>query len=70
MSEALEMWVVYEKPKDFPSGFIARKWLNDRPTQETVSGSALDCVRERLPNGLFRIERAPSDDTVIIETWI
>lgn len=68
--DALQLWVVYDSPIDLPGRFVARKWLNDKPTLELLQANTLDELRSRLPAGLFRIARDASDDAKIVETWI
>jgi hypothetical protein len=69
-SNALPIWVVYDNPVDLPGRFVARKWLNDTPTSEVLQGKTLDELRSLLPRGLYRMERADSDDAKIVECWI
>lgn len=69
MGEILELWTVYESPIDLPGRFVARKWLLDRPTNELLQDKTLDGLREKLPQGLMRMERSPQDDPKIVETW-
>lgn len=68
------MWVIYEKPADFPDGFIARKHVIDvgshRPTMTCAHGETLESVRSQLPPGLVRLDRSPGDDPVIVESWM
>lgn len=66
----LVMWVVYRSPKDFPGVFVARKWLIDGATQETVQAITLEGVRALIPQGLHRMARDVSDDPCIVETWL
>jgi hypothetical protein len=66
----LTTWVIYNSPADLPGRFVARKWLLDQPTPELHQGMTLDQVRDKLPHGLVRIERDPSDDSKIVESWI
>lgn len=74
MSDALPMWVIYEKPSDHSDKFVARKWLIDKEgafgTDDMFVGDSLDEVRGTLPPGLTRLPRAVSDDPVIVETWL
>lgn len=65
----IETWTIYDHPRDYPNGFIARKSIDNKPTFETKLGSSLESVRKQLPPGLTRFERDPSDDAVIVETW-
>lgn len=70
LNTALEIWVVYDSPIDLPGRFVARKWLNDQATPELLQATSLDDLRGKLPQGLFRIERDPTDDAKIVESWI
>ena len=49
----LDMYVVYEHPKDFPNHFVVRHWLIDgdggKPTQRCVIGKTLAEVRSAIP---------------------
>lgn len=69
-TNALPIWVVYDNPVDLPGRFVARRWLNDTPTAEIIQGTTLDELRSRLPRGLYRLERAPTDDAKIVESWV
>lgn len=66
----LELWTIYDKPDDFPGGFVARKWLLDQPTSELLQNQTLEGIRAMLPHGLMCLPRAPEDDPRIVETWI
>jgi hypothetical protein len=72
--DALALWTVYDHPSDFPDRFVARLSLISRTgtvvTNETVSAATLAELRDRLPPGLHRLDRDPSDDPVIVETWL
>ncbi|WP_371438317.1 hypothetical protein [Polaromonas sp.] len=66
----LAIWVVYDSPIDFPGRFVARKWLGDQATSETLEGKTLDELRGHLPDGLYCLPRDESDDPKIVESWI
>jgi len=66
----LPLWVVYDKPADMPEKFVARKWYLDQPTSDVVEGATLDEVRGRLPRGLIRVAKHPSDEQHIVEMWV
>jgi len=75
MKEALEMWVVYDHPKDLPDGYAARKFIIDglepTPTDVVMWSDSLDEVRDFLANlGLTPLARHPSDDPVVLEQWL
>jgi hypothetical protein len=73
-TDALAMWTVYRYPRDYPGKFVARKFLVTAPdptvTAEMFIADDLDEIRALLPPGLVRIARSPSDDPVIVETWL
>ncbi len=68
----LSMWTVYERPLDFPSQFVVRRWLVGSTVDSTADvllADDLATIREKLPQGLFRIPAHPGDDPAIVETW-
>ena len=69
----VEVWTVYDHPIDYPDKIVARKFLNDRPTQEIMIGDTIEDVRKQLITRypyLTRLEPDATDDIVILETWI
>lgn len=71
----LVMWVVYDHPKDYPRDYVARQFFAGAniilATDETITAGDLDTLRRVLESkGLVKIERAMSDDPVIVETWL
>ncbi len=71
---ALEMFVIYFNPKDFPNLFVVRRWTVDGgrplPTPDHWIANSLDDARGLVPYGLVPLARDPSDDPVIVESWI
>jgi len=70
---ALSMWTVYDHPSDY-DGYIARRHEAgngvSQPTNDVVTGE-LALIREAMARcGLYRMQRAPSDDRTIMETWL
>lgn len=77
----LEIWTIYDHPRDFPDNFVARKFLNDMPTDEILVASNLLEIRELIQNlssesaipiasPSCRIARSPEDDPNIVESWL
>lgn len=65
------LWTVYDKPKDFPGLYVARKFTLAGPTPSVMSSEDLDALRDALARmGLTPMARSPEDDPVIIESWI
>lgn len=73
-SEQLTQFVVYDHPKDYPEGFVVRQWIIQRGSDpiagQAVGGPTLESVRAAIPRDKVRLERDPSDDPSIFETWI
>lgn len=66
----LNVWTVYDHPADYPQGYIARCFEMDQPTNVIIAGE-LDTIRECFMHcGLVCLHRAPTDDPVIMETWV
>lgn len=78
MTGHLDIWTIYDHPKDFPDAFIARRF-EVRSTTEggpqatadvIVSGNLKDIRREMRNRGLVCLTRQDEDDSAIIETWL
>ena len=71
--DSLSMWVIYDHPKDFPDGFIARRHEATRtgphPTDDIKTAASL-LRRELASQGLTRLTRDPDDDPKIVEVWL
>jgi hypothetical protein len=70
---ALSMWTIYDRPKDYPDGYVARRHEASKggtvATADTLVGdlAKLRAIFQRA--GLFCITRSEEDDPVIVETW-
>ncbi len=47
-AKTLEIWTIYDKPKDYPSCYIARKFYNNRPTTDVLISHTLEPLRARF----------------------
>jgi hypothetical protein len=66
----LSLWTIYKTPKDFPDGFIARRFEHDAPTYDVLTGE-LEDLRDTLSRaGLVKLDRDPADPPQIVETWL
>lgn len=70
MRDDLFIWTIFDHPLDYPSGFIARKFILDQPTKQTMRGSSLESVRVQLPHGLTCIPRDKDDHPSVVESWL
>lgn len=73
----LVMWTVYKYPKDYPSEYVARKFVITedfyRLSNESISSRSLRDVRSvlrSLYSGLIQLKRAPDDEPHIVEVWL
>ena len=70
----LNMYVVYNKPKDFPNNVVVRRWiiLAGQVKRGDLIGVADDLEKARLllPEGLHNLGRYMEDDPCIEEVWI
>lgn len=69
------VWTVYERPRDYPQGFVGhlfeiRAGGITHPSGNRVFGPTLESVRAQLPPGLHRMPRDPNDEPQIVESWI
>lgn len=73
MEEPMTMFTVYEKPADYPIGFVVRKWLifaGQAVAAEARFAESLEKARELIPVGFARIARNPNDDATVVESWL
>lgn len=68
----LSIWVIYDSPADAPPGmFVARRFENDQPTTEALASNNIEALRDEMQRrGLVKLMPSPSDDPVIVETWL
>jgi hypothetical protein len=66
------MWVIYDKPLDYPTQFVARLWdaMTSKPTATFMIAPSLDDLRLMLPPDLHRLDRMAQDDPCIVEVWL
>lgn len=75
MSEAyLFMWVVYERPLDYPDYFVIRRWWMEAgkvwADPECALFETLEEARASLPEGLYCLGRNACDQPQIREVWL
>jgi hypothetical protein len=66
----LVIWVIYERPADFPEFYVARPFIGERGLPVHMLAKELAILRQRLPAHLYPMMRNAFDDPVILETWI
>ena len=72
--ECLMVYAVYYKPKDYPNGYIARRYEirpnEARPSEDAFHSNSLEGIREQMPEGLFCLARTPNDHPSVVEVWL
>lgn len=73
--DSLAVWVIYERPADYPDGYIVRPQYVLRGGLVRASAlyrvaATLDAVRTHLPPGLVPLGRKPDDEPHIREVWV
>lgn len=70
----LSIWTITENPADFPGQFVARRFIIAKRAYAVTTdyhvADTLDAVRGMLPAHLVRLPRDPSDQALIVESWI
>lgn len=73
----LDMWVVYDHPRDYPDEFVARRWFATANemigTGELLRAPDLDTLRGiivTIAPHITRIPRDEVDDPTIVEVWL
>ena len=70
MENKLKIWVVYNRPLDFPDKYVARLFINNKPTQKIIVENDLEKIRNEMElNELTKIPRHESDPLSVIESW-
>jgi hypothetical protein len=76
---ALSTWTIYDKPKDWPDGYIARRFevtkQGGTPTTSVLKGDDTDAALETMrlvleTAGMVCLVRNGADHSTVVETWI
>lgn len=72
--KVLDIWTIYDHPKDFPDGYVVRLWHVgpdglERST-EAYGRATLEEARAMVPEGLYRMPAETADDEAILESWL
>jgi hypothetical protein len=72
----LQIFVIYENPRDLPRPcFVTRMWIieangEQRPSLWATVTNTIEEARSTVPDGLYRLDRSPTDDPGVVETWL
>lgn len=72
-----EQWVIYERPLDFPAGYVVRKWTIGRrglrPASTGYKTLSIEDARRYIASvrtDLYCLPSSRGDDPHIVETWL
>jgi len=72
-NNCLNVWTVYNSPRDYPGLFVARRSEARKGvvlhTHDVLIATTLEKLREQIPAGLHCMPRDPSDEPQIVECW-
>jgi hypothetical protein len=72
--DTLSIYTVYADPVDFPGKFVWRRFTvcprGLTRTDDVAVADTLEACRKTLPPGLHCLNRDPSDDPAIVESWV
>jgi hypothetical protein len=70
----LYTYTIFNRPLDHPDKVVVRKFKIEagmvEPTDDIILCESVEEARTKIPYGLVPIERDPSDNPSIVETWI
>lgn len=71
--DVLQMWTVYERPRDFPNDYVVREWhvIKGRSqAAHALTAPTLEEARALVPPDCYRLPRQVGDDPNIVEVWL
>ena len=72
--DVLSMWVVYERPKDYPTSYVVRRHAitsgGHYATPDHTIHATLEEARAAVPKWTVRLIRDPNDEPQIVECWV
>lgn len=70
----LNIWTVYDRPKDFPHSYVARRFEVTAdgaiPTRDIVQGELSIIRKSFMECGLTCLTRNETDEPQIVESWL
>lgn len=69
-TKVFPIFTVFCNPKDFPGKYVVRLFDGKAPTRLLSVKDTLEDARKTIPPLFKRVDRSPTDDPVIVETWL
>lgn len=71
----LVQFVIYERPRDYPTAFVVREWrigrggTISRAEHPYAVVTSLEAARACIPEGMVCLQRSDGDEPQIREVW-
>lgn len=69
-TQVFPIFTVFFNPKDFPGKYVVRLFDGKTPTRLLAVKDTLEEARSTIPPMFLRVDRSPTDNPVIVETWL
>ena len=67
------MWTIFYRPADFPNDYVVVETAisagAEMERRSVRTAATLEAARLLVPPHLYRQQRSPDDDAVVVETW-
>lgn len=65
----MPIYVIYNKPSDYPNHYVARLFDLDKSTNLIVIDESLESLRAKIPQNLYKQNKDEYDNNVIVESY-
>lgn len=69
-TKVFPIFTIYHNPKDFPEKYAVRLFDGKAPTRLLSVKDTLEEARKTIPPLFKQVGRSPTDDPIIVETWL
>ena len=70
MNKFVELWAVFDRPNEHPESYVARRFLNNTPTEDFIVSPKLEGVEQALVDkGLVQV-KFDAENPKISQLWI
>ena len=73
LEQAIRQFVIYERPADYPDGYVVREWQitpGKAEPGQAWTAATLEAARSLLPTGVTLIAGRGQNEPPIVEVWI
>lgn len=69
-SKHIRVWTIYDHPEDYPDSFIARKFLNNSPTDDIIVSDNLANIEQELEDMGYCELPVHEPNPQIVSVWM